>query len=130
MPKIPEIPMMPALQQFGHRGLLGIDAEALNSQLAGYFGVKEGVLVRSVMRNSAAGKAGVRAGDVIVKVDGEAVASQPEIISALMHAARAGKTFPVVVVRDKKELTLPVTLESGAGGMRGLRPVSLPERSS
>ena len=47
----------------------GIEAESLDSQLAEYFGVKEGVLVRSVVRGSAAEKSGLRAGDVIVKVD-------------------------------------------------------------
>jgi len=91
--------------------MLGIECESLGSQLASFFGVKEGVLVRSVAKDSAAEKAGIRAGDVIVKVDGEAVTSTHEIAS-LVRAARSKHSFPVVVVRDKKEATLSVTVES------------------
>jgi serine protease Do len=124
MPPMPEMPPMPdmapmadmapladVLRAHGsmRSGMLGIDCEALGSQLAGFFGVKEGVLVRSVAKDSAAEKAGMRAGDVIVKVDGEAV-TQVHEIGSLLRAARSQRTFPVVVVRDKKEVTLNVTL--------------------
>jgi serine protease Do len=99
--------------------MLGIECEPLGSQLAGFFGVKEGVLVRSVGKDSAAEKAGMRAGDVIVKVDGEAV-SQVHEITSLMRAARHKANVAVVVMRDKKEVTLNVTVESSN---RGMRPV-------
>jgi S1-C subfamily serine protease len=114
MPPMPEMPLMPEMPRaFGsaRSGMLGIECESLGSQLAGFFGVKEGVLVRSVAKDSAAEKAGIRAGDVIVKVDGEAVTSTHEIAS-LVRAARSKHSFPVVVVRDKKEATLSVTVES------------------
>jgi S1-C subfamily serine protease len=78
-----------------------------------------------VTKSSAAEKAGMRAGDVIVKVDGEPVSSTHEITS-LVRAARSKRTFPVVVMRDKKEVTLSVTVESGS---RGMRPVARIERS-
>jgi S1-C subfamily serine protease len=51
----------------------------------------------------------MRAGDVILKVDGEAVTAIHEI-TGLVRAARNKRTFPVVVVRDKKEVTLNVTI--------------------
>jgi serine protease Do len=110
MPAMPEMPTMPDVRVYGlsRTGLLGIDCEPLGSQLAGFFGVKDGVLVRSVAKDSAAEKAGMRAGDVVVKVDGEAVTAVHEI-TRLVHAARAKRTFPVVVVRDRKETTLSVT---------------------
>ena len=81
--------------------------------------------MRAVTKDSAAEKAGMRAGDVIVKVDGEAVSSVHEITS-LARAARSKRNFPVVVVRDKKEVTLNVTVESGS---RSMRPVSFTGRS-
>jgi serine protease Do len=122
MPPMPEVAPPPDFPRFlGTRrsAMLGIESEGLTSQLAAFFGVKQGVLVRSVLRNSAAEKAGIRAGDVIVKVDGETVAS-PREISSLLRSAREKKTFPVVVVRDKKELTLSVTLDAG-GDEPGVR---------
>jgi serine protease Do len=131
MPEIPPMPEMPQIPELGRAfgsmrsGMLGIDCESLGSQLAGFFGVKEGVLVRAVTKDSPAEKAGMRAGDVIVKVDGEAVTGAHEITS-LVRAARNKRTFPVVVVRDKKEVTLSVTVESGS---RGMRPVIFTGRS-
>jgi len=128
-PALPEVAPMPEWSQVlnsTRTGMLGIESETLSSQLAEFFGVKEGVLVRSVTKNSAAEKSGIRAGDVIVKVDGETVTSPREITSAL-RSARTKKNFPVVVVRDKKEVTLNVTMEWG-GGMRGLRPVVASQR--
>ena len=119
IPPIPEIapmPEMPRVFGMSRSGMLGIECEALGSQLATYFGVKEGVLVRSVAKDSAAEKAGMRAGDVIVKVDGEAVNSVHDITS-LVRGARSKHTFPIVVVRDKKDVTLTVTLETGSRGM-------------
>jgi len=123
MPSMPEVPMPPDLSIYeaGRTGRLGIECEALGSQLAAFFGVKEGVLVRSVSKDSAAAKAGMRAGDVIIKVDGESV-SQVHEVTSLVRAARSKRSFPVVVVRDKKEVTLPVTVDYGT---RGMRPVVL-----
>jgi serine protease Do len=93
--------------------VLGIESETLNPQLAEYFGVKEGVLVRSVSANSSAEKAGFKAGDVIIRVDGQKVTS-PREISSILQAARSRKTLPVTVVRRQKEVVLNVMLEENS----------------
>jgi serine protease Do len=87
---------------------LGIESEALGPQLAEYFGVKEGVLVRAVSKRSPAEKAGVKAGDVITKVDGNSVKGPREISSAL-RAARGKKTLSFQIVRNHKDMTLDIT---------------------
>ncbi len=89
---------------------IGVEAEPLTPQLAEFFGVKKGVLVRSVGKGSAAEKAGIKAGDVIIKVNGEDVESPGEI-SANLRGAEAGKTVPVTVVRNRSEMTVQVTVE-------------------
>ncbi|MGQ9633264.1 MAG: PDZ domain-containing protein [Bryobacteraceae bacterium] len=91
-------------------GGLGIEAESLNDQLAEYFGVKEGVLVRRVLKDTPAQKAGLKAGDVIVRVDGVSV-DEPQDITRQLRTLREKKTFPLTVVRDRKEMTLQVTIE-------------------
>jgi serine protease Do len=91
-------------------GGLGIEAESVTAQLAEYFGVKAGVLVRSVTKDSAAAKAGMKAGDVITKVE-ETSVSQPQEITRALRTLQAKKTFPVIVVRNHKEVTLSVTLD-------------------
>jgi serine protease Do len=115
---------VPRVTMSWRAGVLGIEGEALRgSQLGDYFGVKEGVLVRSVMRDSPAEKAGLKAGDVIVKVDDRAV-DEPRDITAALRSARdaSKKTFPVVIVRDKKESTVQVTLDEPAGGRAPAAP--------
>lgn len=91
-------------------GMLGIEAEALEGGFAEYFGVKEGVLVRNVGKGTAAEKAGLKPGDVITKVDGTKVATARQITSAI-RAAREKKTFALTLMREKKEMTVSVTLD-------------------
>jgi serine protease Do len=86
--------------------LVGFEGEALNSQLAAYFGVKEGVLVRSVNANTPAERAGLKAGDVVVKVNGTPVTT-PREITGLVRASRT-KAISFTVMRNKKEISLNV----------------------
>ena len=103
--------------------MLGIVGESLEGQLADYFGVKEGVLVRSVNKDSAAEKAGIKAGDVIVKVDDTKVTT-PSGVSSAIRSLRAKKSFPVTLIRDRKESTVTVTLDTDGALYQFLRPVS------
>jgi serine protease Do len=97
-------PDMPQSRMTWRSTVLGIEAEALEGQLAEFFGVQEGVLVRTVSKGSAAEKAGIKAGDVIVRVDDAKVAT-PADISAHLRGLR-GRSVSMVVVRDRKEITV------------------------
>jgi serine protease Do len=110
--KIPEIDI-PSFSMTYQSPVLGIMGEPLahEEQLAEFFGVKDGVLVKAVTKNSAAEKAGIKAGDVIVKVDDTTISSTQNITKALRDA-RSKKTVTVVVVRQKKEMPLTVTVET------------------
>ncbi|HET7840954.1 MAG TPA: PDZ domain-containing protein [Terriglobia bacterium] len=92
---------------------LGISGDDLTSQLAGYFGVKEGkgVLVREVKDGTPAQKAGLRAGDVIVKAGDEEVASVNDLRQALAKNPNEKRQVTLTIVRDRKEQTLNVELE-------------------
>jgi len=110
---------VPAIAMNWRNPVLGIEAEALKSQLAGFFGVTEGVLVRSVSSGSPAEKAGVKAGDVITNVDGNKVATPTEITRALRSLGEK-KTFSLTVVREKREMQLSVQREpDGSSAPRG-----------
>jgi serine protease Do len=89
---------------------LGISAESLTDQLAEFFGVKDGhgVLVASVNDNSAAARAGLKAGDVITAVDGQRIDSVNALVTAL-----AGKEGAVTlkIIRGHAEQTVTVQLE-------------------
>jgi serine protease Do len=117
MPAMPPMPDLPRVFTTWSSSMLGIEAEGLTEQLGEYFGVKEGVLVRSVAKGSAAEKAGIKAGDVLVKVDQTKVTSPSEVTSAV-HAARPRTTFPVDIIRDRHPLTLNVTMDNDRSEQR------------
>jgi serine protease Do len=108
------MPDVPRTIQGLRSPMLGVEAESIDGQLAQYFGVNEGVLVRTVMKGSPAEKAGVKAGDVIVRVN-EGKVTTPAEISAHLRAAH-GKPVPVAVMREHKELSLTVDTEPRTGG--------------
>jgi serine protease Do len=89
---------------------LGATMESLDDQLAEYFGVKEGALVKSVMEGSVAQKAGLKAGDVIAAIDGRKVYEASDVNRALDRVAESGE-FTMEIVRDKKTQTLKGKLE-------------------
>jgi len=114
MMHVPEIPPIeiPRFEWSWQNSMLGIEGESLGAarQLAEYFGVRDGVLVRQVLRNTPAERAGLKAGDVITRVDGTNVGSTREITSQL-RTARPNRTVTLTVVRDKREMSLTAALD-------------------
>jgi serine protease Do len=129
IPPIPPLPPIdiPRFEMSYQSPLIGIEGESLapQGQLADFFGVKDGVLVKSVIRNSPAEKAGLRAGDVIVKVDDSKVTTTREITSVL-RSNRTRNSFTLTVVRNKKEMPVTVTLPDRSGRANPLAPAPSP----
>jgi membrane-associated protease RseP (regulator of RpoE activity) len=92
---------------------IGVSTMQLNKQLAEYFGVADGVLVTSVIEDSPAAKAGVRAGDVITAIDGEKVDS-PGDLSRAINRKKEGEVT-LTVIRNKSQQTFRVTPKEGGG---------------
>ncbi len=94
----------------GGSGRLGVMVENLPAQLAAYFGVKDGVLVTEVTEESAAAKAGLKAGDVITAVNNSTVKDGAEL-ARLVRDIKGGGEIAIGIVRDRKPQTLKATLE-------------------
>jgi serine protease Do len=94
---------------------IGVSTMELTKQLADYFGIADGkgVLVTSVTDDGPAAKAGVRAGDVITAVDGEAVDS-PGDISRVINRKKEGEVA-LTVIRNKTQQTIRVMPKEGGG---------------
>jgi S1-C subfamily serine protease len=91
------------------RGRLGVQVNELTPQLAEYFGAQDGgVLVTSVTPDSAAAKAGLKAGDVITSIDGDRVRRTDDLIDELRD--KDGEVA-IGVLRDKQESSVKATLE-------------------
>jgi serine protease Do len=93
------------------RSRLGVQLEELSPQLAEYFGAKSGgVLVSSINSGSPAEKAGLKAGDVITSINGDAVRDSEDVIDELR--AVEGQDVTIGILRDKKESSVKATLEA------------------
>ena len=114
-PPPPTPPSPPMVWDFdgliGRSGRLGISIDSLSPQLAEYFGTKEGVLVSSVTDNSAAAKAGLKAGDVITNFNGSTI-NDPQDMRRRIQSLNDGDEFTVTVMRDRKPVTLKGKAES------------------
>lgn len=101
--------------EFGEvrRGMLGIKGGELNADLAQAFDIeaKKGAFISEVMPGSAADKAGLKAGDVITAINGQAISSFAEM-RAKIATSGAGKEIDLTYLRDDKSNNAKVTLQS------------------
>lgn len=101
--------------EFGEvrRGMLGIKGGELNADLAQAFDIeaKKGAFISEVMPGSAADKAGLKAGDVITAINGQAISSFAEM-RAKIATSGAGKEIDLTYLRDGKSNNTKVTLQS------------------
>jgi membrane-associated protease RseP (regulator of RpoE activity) len=95
------------------KGRLGTSVVSLTEELRLHFGAPAdaGILVSKVEPGSPAQKAGIKVGDVITKVDGDVVTDSSDVSSALADK-KSGDAASVVVVRNKRALTLSAKLDS------------------
>ncbi|WP_275724387.1 DegQ family serine endoprotease [Vibrio furnissii] len=99
--------------EFGEvkRGMLGVQGGEITSELADALGYEssKGAFVSQVIPDSAADKAGLKAGDIIISVNGKKVETFAEL-RAKVATLGAGKTVTLGVIRDGKEKNYEVTL--------------------
>lgn len=94
------------------RGFLGVQLTDLTSDLRAHFGAGEdrGVLVARVIPDSPAARAGLRVGDVLTHVDGQAVGSSSELTTRIAQR-KEGELVALEVIRNGRVETLSATLE-------------------
>jgi len=109
------------------RGWLGVYIQPLSADVAEKLGVKDrrGALVSDVTKDGPAEQAGIRSGDVILAFNGKEIRDEHELPAAVA-ATKPGKKVDIRIVRDGKELTVPVTIAEmeGEPGKRG-KPADL-----
>lgn len=120
-------PAWAAISRSG-RGRLGITYTEIEGQLADYFKAKTdtAILVNSVVQGSAAEKAGLKAGDIVVKLGGVSIEDGSDLADAVRDL-ETGKPAPVTVLREGRTVDLTVTLEEpkrARSELRRKRPIS------
>ena len=91
-----------------NRGRLGVGVLDLTEQLGEFFGAADGVLVTAVDEGTPGKAAGLKAGDVITKINGAVVRDSNDLRRKLAEASGETK---ITIVRDRKEQTLTAKIE-------------------
>ncbi len=94
------------------RGRIGVSVAAVPREGYEEFGLKSrtGAVVSSVLPNSAASKAGMEPGDVVIEYNGRPVPNRDELVKMVV-GTKPGTTVPIKVLRNRQERTLSVTVE-------------------
>ena len=108
--------------EFGEirRGLLGVSISDFNAETAEAFGMEasmEGALVQEVVQGSAAEKAGIEVGDVIVQVDDAEITSAADLRTTI-GLSRSGETVRLTIYRDGKERKISAVLDEMSGSVQ------------
>ena len=93
------------------RGMLGIQGTELNGSVSKELGLNRtsGFYIGEVSSNSGAAKAGLKKGDVIIKIDSKAINSFADL-NGYINTKRPNDKVQVYFLRDEKEMTTTVTL--------------------
>jgi serine protease Do len=117
-------------------GRIGVKVQDLNEQLGDYFGVKDGqgALITEADQERSAYKAGLRAGDVIVEVDGDKIEDVDDLRDEI-SARKEGDKVEIKVIRDRQPKTFTVEVEKSdewsydfLKGLEKLKTLPLPEK--
>ena len=100
-------------QGFVSRGWLGVVIQNVTRELAESFGLDkpQGALVSRIMPGSPAGKAGIVTGDIILRFDGKEIITSSSL-PPIVGRTKIGESVPVVVMRNNREKTLKVIIET------------------
>lgn len=104
----------PYVMMFPGTPKLGVSVLPMTNDLREFFGVErgKGVLVSAVSKGSAADRAGLRAGDVVLTVDGDTISRTGDIAIALRKKGEEGpRTVQIEIIRDRSRQTLSATVE-------------------
>jgi serine protease Do len=105
--------LLPQLRDTGKvvRGYLGTSVQKVTPEIAESLGLKQarGALVAEVLKGSPAERAGVKLGDIIVEFDHKEIKESSDLPSQVARVA-PGTTVQVTVLRESKEVTLPLTV--------------------
>jgi serine protease Do/serine protease DegQ len=106
--------IMEQILEFGEvrRGLLGVSISDFNAETAKAFGVEatQGALVQEIVPDSAAEKAGVEVGDVIVSVNGVTITDAADLRTTI-GLKRSGETVKLILIRDGDRETVTAMLD-------------------
>ncbi len=109
--ELPDFSAHTFFPDLGRGRKLGLDYQPVEGQLAEYFGVEQGagILITGVVDDGPAFKAGLKAGDILLELDGKKVSERRDLFR-LVAGLEPGSEIAVKVLRDRKEKSLTLTV--------------------
>ena len=91
---------------------IGMSIQSIDSGIANYYDLKstKGVIITKVIPNTPADKAGLKAGDIIVEIEGYRINNE-QTIFGVFQEFRAGQEISVKIIRDNSELIKKMKLD-------------------
>lgn len=91
------------------RGWLGVSMQDMTEELADSFKLSNatGALIAGVLKDGPADRAGIRAGDIMIAIEGEPIFNSSELLNRVAALA-PGATAIVTIIRDKKEMDIQI----------------------
>jgi len=112
--EMPDIPGQSFAWSTGQGRQIGVGVVPMSKQLSEHFRVDGGLMVDEVRENSAAAKAGLKAGDIIVEANGKAVKNQMDLIRVINEKKEGD--VQLTIVRGGNRQTISVTPEAAKDG--------------
>ena len=103
------------------RPQIGITTVDITEAYSNYLGLPMGLYVRGVGKGSAAEEAGIRAGDIIIGINDEAVTTMDEL-NAIKNQFKAGDTVTLKINRDGEDLDVTLTLHDASEELEYVEP--------
>jgi len=104
-------PIIDQLVMFGYvkgRPFIGISGREITETIAKMYNIPQGVYIIGVTPNTGAYKAGIQAGDILIKLAGQEIKSLKDV-DAVKSRYKAGDTVDAVIYRNGKKITLKLT---------------------
>ena len=106
------LPIISDLIEHGYvkgRPIVGITGETISEIYAQYYDIPRGFIVREVVKNGPADKAGVQVGDIVIGIEGTLIENMDEF-NEIKKNYKAGDTITISVYRNEKIVDLEITL--------------------
>lgn len=117
-------PVISDLIEYGYvtgRPVIGITGRNITEEMSQYYDLPVGVYIQAITEFSAAEKAGLRPGDVIIQCDGQTVETVDEL-NEIRDQHQVGDTLTLTIVRNGQRMEVSVTLEEDRSSMATPNP--------
>lgn len=92
-------------------GFKGMEVELYERRMGIELGIDKGIILLEIVPNGPAGKAGIQAGDILTKIDGEEVETSNQI-RKILYKYKKGDKVKLQMIREGREMEVEIILDT------------------